>query len=1091
VDGGADVEAPRVGTWRRGTDRIWQGVSGRGRHWWFAIGVVLALTLQVGRRSLDEALLDLHPPNEKAYSANQLHEGVDAAAQALTSWDRGSVEFEDFLRIDGRAIGKYHALVEVVLVPVMFLLLYAAGRWLRSQLERNADADPSGEGFSVVRYLLHLSLVIALPLYLLLGLLNQGLEYSLLSRTPLATAAAPADPSDGVARVLEVSSWVRIVSLVLVLVPIFIALFHLSRSVWHPVQAIRDQGAAFRVVLFVVIAYAAAMLLGTPAEQGRDAIRFWRNQPWQAGFAYAAVAWFAVTVAAIGLRLRARPIEAGSRGQAMTTAVLWCLAGASVFLAGWIGEEGWGRLGGLQVLGAILFVVGLLSLPIAIWGTRRPRAGGPPPNPALAPPAPAAAYDQPPGQVVQPGASQVPQLVPALAPAPLTAIGAPAVTMPVTAIQPGTISPAPDAITAAPGAMTAEPGAMTARSTLVPGLLAFVPLLVFGLTIIQATLPEVLARSGAALPLGVAGLALLSAIFIYVSARNDNSWLAFIAWPGLGYFFRFISTSLVLLLGFMVWVWLRPWFAPPFVGVQALLGGFFTLVTILLGGIGYVVEGWRVPSALRVLGLRRIPLVTIVIVWAILAATFVSGDAYHAVRIESADAVAPDARSLAVDEAFARWLEANAPTASGAEGERTAIPLVLVSAAGGGIKAASFTATVTDCLFAGVDQGACRPTTNPDAWQSVFALSGASGGSVGFASTLVQRDEDARQTDWVRERLGTDLLSPSLAWQLFVEAGNSLVRYDPGLDRAEVLERSWERRWGSDEDDRNPARAFAFGAQDEWEGPLLFFSGTDLFTGCRANVSRLNGTVPPSQAPPGSEGRDCRRRRLVDTAPPQQQVSVDVLDYLCRDQDIRMSTAAFLSARFPFVSPVGELRPAADRGDVCTEARGARTLAIGDGGYRDNTGAGALADMWSVLEPLVAEHNAQDGASCVVPFYVEIDNGYRNRVASSADGGLRQMLAPLTGALAVFSARDAGWPETLAADFRRPLEEQTIRVSGSPLEERFARLSLFAHPGVQAPLGWLLSDAAVDDIQRQLTVPDNAAAIREINRWLEPGSLSC
>jgi hypothetical protein len=1020
VDGGADVEPPRVNLWRRGTDQVWRVVSGRGRHWWFATGIVLAVTLQVACRSLNDALLKLHPPNERAFSANDLHDGVDSAAQALTTWDRGSIEFEDFLRIDGRTIGKYHSLAEVLLVPVLCLLLYAAMRSLRAQLGRNDEADTTGEGFAVAQYLLRLAIVLALPVYFLLGLLNQGLEYSLLANTPLPSETVPADPSDWMANVLEVSSWIRLAALALIVVPILIAVVNLVFFVWHPLRAAREQGAAFRVVFFVVVAYALAMQLGTPAEQGRDAVRFWRNQPWQAGLALLAVGWFAVTVAAIALRLRARPVPPGSKGGALTSAVLWCLGGAALFLTGWIAEEGWGRLGGIQVLGGMLLVVGLLSLPIAIWGTRS-----------------------------------------------------------------GTVP-----IAEAPHEASGEE--MTARSTLIPGLLAFVPLLVFGATVIQATLPEVLARTGAALPLVVAFVALLGAIVIYVGTRNDNSWLAFIAWPGLGFFFRFVTISLVVLLGFMVWIWVQPWGAPPVVGVQALLGAFFALTTIVLGGLGYIVEGWRAPAAFQVLGLRRIPLVTLVVVWAILSAALVTGPAFHAVRIEAADPVAPDARSLSVADAFERWLDANQPASPPAEGERVAVPLVLVSAAGGGIKAASFTATVTDCLFAGVDRAACRPAAGPEAWRALFAMSGASGGSVGFASTVAQREEDDAQDAWVRDRLGTDLLSASLAWQLFVEAGNALVRYDPGLDRAEVLERSWERRWGSDTDERNPARAFTYRAQEAWEDPLLFFSGTDLLTGCRANVSALDGTSPPSEAAPGSEGTDCRRRRMVGGRPAEQQVSVDLLDYLCRDQDLRLSTAAFLSARFPFVSPAGELRPAAARGEACNEARGASTLAIGDGGYRDNTGTGALADVWDVLEPLVIDHNAADGPTCVVPFYVEIDNGYRTRAASSGDGRLRQTLAPLTGALTVFSARDAAWAEALAADFRRPAGGAgTARIDGRPLDDRFVRLSMFAHPGVQAPLGWLLSDAAVDDIQQQLEVEENADAVSEVRSWLAPGALTC
>jgi len=58
--------------------------------------------------------------------------------------------------------------------------------------------------------------------------------------------------------------------------------------------------------------------------------------------------------------------------------------------------------------------------------------------------------------------------------------------------------------------------------------------------------------------------------------------------------------------------------------------------------------------------------------------------------------------------------------------------------------------------------------------------------------------------------------------------------------------------------------------------------------------------------------------------------------------------------------------------------------------------------------------------------------------------------------------------------------------------DRFARVQLAAHPGVQAPLGWSLSKGAVADIvDGQLTYPAIATAMATIRSWLQPGVLTC
>jgi hypothetical protein len=340
------------------------------------------------------------------------------------------------------------------------------------------------------------------------------------------------------------------------------------------------------------------------------------------------------------------------------------------------------------------------------------------------------------------------------------------------------------------------------------------------------------------------------------------------------------------------------------------------------------------------------------------------------------------------------------------------------------------------------------------------------------------------------------MLSPELAWQLFVETPNTLLSFNTGMDRAEVLERTWENRFAPAADVPSPGAAPYFvQASKEWTTPLMFLNGTNLLDGCRVNISlaapgtlirstpaAADGDLVPTDASGTvvSDG-DCRRRRIAGPIT-DQVVSRNLAAYLCPGQNIALSTAAFLSARFPIVSPTGDI-------DKCGESQ--ESLAIGDGGYRDNTGAAAISDVWSVLDPLIEEHN-RTSDRCIVPLLVEIDNGYANRGAASSTTSLYQLTAPVTGLLGVVGSRDAGPIEALASEFSRAsFGGLTASIDGLPQKSRFVRLSLFGHPGVTAPLGWSLSPAAIGDITRQLDdVADNKAAAATMTRWLN-SDLTC
>jgi hypothetical protein len=59
-----------------------------------------------------------------------------------------------------------------------------------------------------------------------------------------------------------------------------------------------------------------------------------------------------------------------------------------------------------------------------------------------------------------------------------------------------------------------------------------------------------------------------------------------------------------------------------------------------------------------------------------------------------------------------------------------------------------------------------------------------------------------------------------------------------------------------------------------------------------------------------------------------------------------------------------------------------------------------------------------------------------------------------------------------------------------PLTSRYARITTRTHPGVEAPLGWSLSRASIEDLRLQLQTAENTAELTEVFRWFN-GTLEC
>ncbi|HEX9823979.1 MAG TPA: hypothetical protein VGB51_06250, partial [Actinomycetota bacterium] len=423
--------------------------------------------------------------------------------------------------------------------------------------------------------------------------------------------------------------------------------------------------------------------------------------------------------------------------------------------------------------------------------------------------------------------------------------------------------------------------------------------------------------------------------------------------------------------------------------------------------------------------------------------------------------------------------------------------------AGGGIRAAFWTGLVLDCLFeAPLDApDLCArnaPREDESRSEAVIAASGVSGGSLGlveYAAYLASRANGRPPTTgtWPEDRLGEDYLGATLAWGLFVEFPKTLLGTANGLDRAAVMECAWERSWASgacpkgERDEREGP--LSLGLEELWERhpqvPLLLLNGTDVLHGCRFNASVLNAAAT-------QPGGSCLSLHGFDPEGEDVEVfpaTIDLADLLCSGgRDVRLSTAALLSARFSFVSPSGRMEECRAEGDAAAEVPPVVSNVV-DGGYLETSGASTALELWRGLAGDVTEYNRLSPDSCVVPFFVQIDNGYDVPEGPSGEARLSEIGAPAAAFVTSARAHAVVARAASALEFGRPLPDVEVLSGARTLTDRWVRLRPLAHPGPRAPLGWALSETTMEDLRVQLAT-QNRAAVNRIRGWMT-GDLRC
>ncbi|MEC4748969.1 hypothetical protein [Methylomicrobium sp. Wu6] len=308
-------------------------------------------------------------------------------------------------------------------------------------------------------------------------------------------------------------------------------------------------------------------------------------------------------------------------------------------------------------------------------------------------------------------------------------------------------------------------------------------------------------------------------------------------------------------------------------------------------------------------------------------------------------------------EAFAeQWAQRNQP------GANQVRPMIFVAAAGGGIRASHWTAAVLTYLA----------DNNPKFAESVFAISGVSGGSVGaaFYSALLKQNIDCAKADGkdclqsrARDMLSHDFLGPTISALLFNDLLQRFLPFGILPDRQKALETGWEKAWSRAFDgSAGMAEPYSStwnkpGGANKWL-PLLLLNNTHMETG---------------------------RKMITSPFPLDSTTFADDVDLieLLEGSDMPLSVAAGNSARFTYVSPPGTLPY--DGGWFEMREDNGHVL---DGGYFENNGAITLQELLQALETL----KGGDGKSfferyAIKPIVVVITND-NQLVCGKGDDGL-------------------------------------------------------------------------------------------------------
>jgi hypothetical protein len=535
-------------------------------------------------------------------------------------------------------------------------------------------------------------------------------------------------------------------------------------------------------------------------------------------------------------------------------------------------------------------------------------------------------------------------------------------------------------------------------------------------------------------------------------------------------------------------IWTTHW-----LGVLATTVIALGTLAVGLAVLAYLAQSRQPLPVFRLLRLKSTPVISLILIAALAGAVFPKTSRLHDIRLPPAVAAAaragtaPAASTQAASTQAASTQAAGTPTladslqqwlhdpatvscavagtalpgagaASTAASDVRVEPMVLVAAAGGGIRAAWWTMKSLERLAA-----------TPCGQHAVFAASGVSGGSVGLA---IMDNTPARDRDSALARVaGPDGLAAAIDGMLLRDTVAGLTGLDfkaAGLpagqrfpDRAGLLEQAWqnEDRWLADPFPSVPSAPPAL----PWR---MLFNSTAVSTGCRAIIA--DRLIAP--AGPVSSGLTCD----LNSAAPIPD-SYDFFAHLPCLRGLDAVTAALLSARFPYVTPSGVV-------NGCGSKSGSQVEQYVDGGYADSTGLATLAGLAPQLMSAVRQYNANALATAaagqpvtlVVPVTVYLGNSPQPEpVIGVTASSPPQPLVPVSSGAAAAQGQLSGSTSLLqqvseatsASQWLAcPATDQTCAqgraAAAATVRQQLILVVPREFPTVTTPLGWVLSAAS-------------------------------
>jgi hypothetical protein len=541
-------------------------------------------------------------------------------------------------------------------------------------------------------------------------------------------------------------------------------------------------------------------------------------------------------------------------------------------------------------------------------------------------------------------------------------------------------------------------------------------------------------------------LVLLSfAFYIFVSIRgcifSGDGWMS----KKIG-----IPVFIMALVACVAFVWVNAW---P-LAFQNSPFHFITLPLLICGAVFYI---FLFTLLIRLSQRLKINFVAFIIVIG-LVLSISNANNYHSVATH--DSAPAASKPLDLGTYFKKWVLQRKEEIANADSAHP-YPIFLVNTYGGGIRASAFTSMVISFLDSALLEEGKQAFDH-----YTFSISGASGGTIGAAVNCAYRHRyldkaDAYKLDSFINFYQHDFLTPVLVTDLGRDIWASASTLSWWNDRAAVQEKAWQdfshHYLHMDLDMDYDALWDTANSRTRYEVPLLFSNTLNVDDG-------LKGICAPVYLSKDDFPATIFIRNRLDYMNKNRKAEDSM-------QSISFITGAFLSARFPFISPSGKM------------GAGYHFM---DGGGKDNSGAFTSDQVFSALarysekESVLPNTSADDSlfeslVKNIRFYFVSIRNSPYHGEGRKLVENRFELISPLVGIInSGIDGNAHAADNTLRTRYSDTLKHQgfyTNYFSVFPTVECVKDDSKHTYVPI-LPLGWQISEPALQRLKPNLDSPD-------------------